>query len=517
MRAVLYVRVSTDGQERDGTSLDTQEQACTKYAESQGWEIVARVHDTASGFSLERPGIDRVRRYMRDGLVDVVVAYAVDRLSRNQSHIGILVDEADRYGAKLDFVTEDFEQTAVGKFILSARAFVAEMEREKIVERTTRGKTARAKSGRLPQANGRGLYGYRYNRETGKREVDEYQASVVRRVFERYAETRSLSGVSSELNDAGIPAFTGGRWYPLTIRNLLLRDSYTGRTVYRRTKRVRTRNAKAKTMVLQRPEDEWIEIDGATPRIIDQQLWQRVQDILEDPERIRRKPEGRYYALGSRVRCGMCGAAMVGQTLTNRGRSYRYYRCRHAYDKNSGHDCSARYVSADTLDTAVKNEVIRVLGNPELVLAEMKAAEASSDTGEDDLAHLERELASLDKSEKRLLKLFMVDDLSEDALREEAANLKRQKQAIEAQLQTRRRTRSDGAEHVDIARLRLIAQHIETWLENAGAEEWSQVLEALQITVEATRERATIRGILPAEVPKFITIEQTSACSQSGA
>ena len=101
-------------------------------------------------------------------------------------------------------------------------------------------------------------------------------------------------------------------------------------TVYRRTKRVRTRNAKAKTMVLQRPEDEWIEIDGATPRIIEQQLWQRVQDILEDPERIRRKPEGRYYSLGSRVRCGMCGSAMVGQTLTNRGRSYRYYRCRHA-------------------------------------------------------------------------------------------------------------------------------------------------------------------------------------------
>ena len=84
----------------------------------------------------------------------------------------------------------------------------------------------------------------------------------------------------------------------------------------------------------------------------------------------------------------------------------------------------------------------------------MKVAEASSDTGEDDLAHLERELALLDKSEKCLLKLFMVDDLSEDALREEAANLKRQKQAIEAQLQTLRRTRSDGAEHVDTARLR---------------------------------------------------------------
>jgi hypothetical protein len=202
---------------------------------------------------------------------------------------------------------------------------------------------------------------------------------------------------------------------------------------------------------------------------------------------------------------------MVGQTLTNRGKPYRYYRCRHAYDKNTGHDCSARYVSADALEAAVKREVMRVLSNPELVLSEMRAAQAGPDTDEDEVARLEQELASLDKREKRLLKLFMVDDISEDAQREEAADLKRQKQAIEVQLQIRRRTRSDALEHVDAARLRLVAQSIEAWLETAGAEEWTQVLEALQISVEATRERATIRGVLPAEVPKLITIARTSA------
>src|SRR3989337_666938 len=109
MRAVIYVRVSTDGQERDGTSLETQEEACVNHAEAKGWQIVERVRDTTSGFTLERPGLEQVRRCVRDGLVDVVLAYAVDRLSRNQNHVGILFDEVDRHEVKLDFVTEAFE------------------------------------------------------------------------------------------------------------------------------------------------------------------------------------------------------------------------------------------------------------------------------------------------------------------------------------------------------------------------------------------------------------------------
>ena len=69
--------------------------------------------------------------------------------------------------AGLEFVTARFEDTAVGRFILAARAFIAEVEREKIVERTMRGKEERARSGRIPQAFGRGCYGYTYNTDTG--------------------------------------------------------------------------------------------------------------------------------------------------------------------------------------------------------------------------------------------------------------------------------------------------------------------------------------------------------------
>src|SRR3954464_5795402 len=221
MRAIVYSRVSTDAQERDGTSLDTQERACLHFAQQQGWRVVEAIRDTASGFSLDRPGIERVRRALRDGGADVVVAYAIDRLARNQQKLAVLVDEVEEAGARLDFVTERFEDTAVGKLILTVRAFAAEVEREKISERTTRDKLERAKSGRIPQAFGRGCYGYVYNPATGQREIDPFQAEVVRLIFQQFAETRSFSAVSNDLNDRGIPAHRGPRWYPLTIRNML--------------------------------------------------------------------------------------------------------------------------------------------------------------------------------------------------------------------------------------------------------------------------------------------------------
>src|SRR5829696_8911052 len=263
MRAIIYSRVSTDAQERDGTSFDTQEQASLDFARAQGWVVIESVRDAASGFSLDRDGIERLRVLLRAGAADVVIAYAVDRLSRNQNQIGVIFDEIQQAGARLDFVTERFEDTAVGRFILAARAFVGEVEREKMGERTTRGKLERARSGRIPQAYGQGCYGYTYNPASGQREIEPYQAEVVRRIFRRFAETRSFSAVSNELNDEGIPAHRGPRWYANTIRNMLKNESYAGRMFFNRTRWTARRSGidgKRRRAPVARPADEWIEI-----------------------------------------------------------------------------------------------------------------------------------------------------------------------------------------------------------------------------------------------------------------
>ena len=97
---------------------------------------------------------------LQSGAVDVVVSCAVDRPSRNRITLAVLLDEPEQAGARLEFVTETLEDSAIGRPMLSVRAFAAELEREKIAERTTHGKLERARSGRIPRPFGRDIYGY---------------------------------------------------------------------------------------------------------------------------------------------------------------------------------------------------------------------------------------------------------------------------------------------------------------------------------------------------------------------
>lgn len=517
LRAIIYCRVSTDAQERDGTSLDTQERACVEYAQAKGWHVVERIRDTASGSTLDRPGIELTRQLLRQSAVDVVVSYAVDRLSRNQNHIGVLLDEVEQAGAHLDFVSEKFEDTAIGRFILAARAFVGEIEREKIAERTMRGKIERAKSGRLPQGTGKGMYGYTYVRETGKREIEFLQAKAVRRIFESYAESRSFSAVSNELNDSGIPAFSGGRWYPLTIRGILTNETYIGKTTYRRTKRAFSRNGNGKRIsrIVEQPIERWVTVCGASPRIVDDDLWERVKGIINDPERVRRRPVGRFYPLGRRSKCKICGGAIVGQTLNVGGHRYRYYRCRHVYDRNTGRNCSSRYMRAEGLEQIVFGELRKLLTNPVVVKSEMERLQRPGvDAAR--AARLKREVAQLAEREKRLVRLYGLGAVDESVIREEAADLRAKREVIEKELGACQQTPVPLQVGLDTNSLAKVCAAVGDWLDNADEEGQALALEALQVELRVSPGSAILRGVVPADVPEFITDEGSCRYSFNG-
>ena len=209
---------------------------------------------------------------------------------------------------------------------------------------------------------------------------------------------------------------------------MLLNESYTGRLIYRRTKSVVSRGpgGKKRRRAVDRPEEEWVEIPGASPRIIDDVVWERVQKILNDPERRKRRRTPRPYPLRGRLKCGVCGSAMVGQTMTSKGQEYRYYGCRHIYDRTTGHDCSARYVRGDALEAGIWQEIRRVLSSPEIVLQELQRP------GEDApdptvITTLERALTSLDQREKRLIRLYSFGEVDEGFIREETVKLRNER------------------------------------------------------------------------------------------
>ena len=395
LRAVVYARVSTDAQEHDGTSLATQVEACLARCDDLGWEVVEEVRDSASGATLDRPGLDRVRRMVTGGELDVIVAHAVDRLSRSQNHIGILLDELERHVVKIETVTEPFEASATGRFIVQARAFTAEVEREKIAERTMRGKRETARRGRIPQGTGRGIYGYHLIEGNGRREVNFDQAEVVRSIFADFAAGAASLSIGNWVYACGIPTFTRKRRQCASIHQMLRNETYTGRTTYLKTKTrfVSVPNqTKKKRVVEARGQQDWIEVDGATPAIIDSDTFAFVQSLLDDPERRRRGRPKYEYLLSSRIRCGLCGAAMTGQTL-NGGR-YRYYRCRRTYAGPKGDRCTGTYIRADALEAKVLFALVDVLARPEVIQAEARRRREEL-SATIDVPSLQRELQEL--------------------------------------------------------------------------------------------------------------------------
>jgi site-specific DNA recombinase len=381
-----------------------------------------------------------------------------------------------------------------------------------------RGKLERARAGKLPQGTGKGCYGYRYIKETGRRETDPFQAVVVQRIFQQYVDSQSFSQVSNELNEAGIPAFSGGRWYPLTIRRILMNETYTGRAVYRKTKRLKLRRNNGHgpaSRVVDQPQEEWVAVEGSTPRIVDEALWQRVQEILNDPERTRRRPTPRHYALRGRLKCGLCGSAMVGQTLTVSTKPYQYYRCRHVYDKNTSRTCTARYVDRPRLEKAVWAEMKRVLTNPDIVLQELKRV-ASEDTHDDQGEQLEQALADLASQEKRLVDLYTVGGITAAAVREKSADLSKRRKVLEAQRASVQVTPKPSFEDVDADGLQRVCAAVADWVDQADEKDRRLALEALQVSISATKGAATMSGVLPTDTPGFITDEQSSRCSYNG-
>ena len=145
--ALVYARVSTHGQAEDGTSLQTQVEACQRWATQNGYTVVKAITDDVSGSTLKRAGLDEVRDIVSRKEVQAVIIYKLDRLSRETSHTLTLFAEFKRHGVDLKSATSPIEDTPEGKLLLTMLSAIAEFERTQIGERTRRGKHHRAKEG----------------------------------------------------------------------------------------------------------------------------------------------------------------------------------------------------------------------------------------------------------------------------------------------------------------------------------------------------------------------------------
>lgn len=493
-RAAIYCRVSTPGQEEQGSSLDTQEQACREYAAEHGYELIAEdvYRETFTGAELwDRPRLTALREAIKHRDVDVVIAHAIDRLSRDPIHMGVIISEADHAGVAVEFVTEPMDNSPEGHLIRYVRGYAAQMEREKIRERNIRGKLARVRSGKI-HGHSSELYGYRRDKTAGTRAVYEPEAAVVRDIFAWCVrDSASLRSLAERLNDAGIPSPSAGkrqranpeppRWGKSQVRRILTDPAYKGDTIEWRMKSNGPRKATSF-----RPESEWIHLpEGTTPPIVNSETWGAAQQRLLTNTGAAQRNATRQYLLRGMIRCAECGRPMWSAPEKP---DVRVYRCS-SRDAVMG-PCGGKRVRADDIEAWAWHEVEKILRKPATIAKELqrRKTQGPDPQVERDRLTAQRALARLEQQQEKLVRSFAEsDDVTADLLRKEISRLEQEKARYrESVISLERDLRASQAELAELDALQAYCSRVAANLEQFGFDEKRLALDALQIKIEAS-------------------------------
>jgi DNA invertase Pin-like site-specific DNA recombinase len=359
-RCAVYTRVSTDERlDQSFNSLDAQREAGHAYIVSQraeGWMPVGDDYDDGgySGGNMERPALKRLMADIVADQIDIVVVYKIDRLTRSLTDFAKLVEVFERHKVSFVSVTQQFNTTtSMGRLMLNILLSFAQFEREVTGERI-RDKIAASKR------KGIWMGGYTplgYEVKDRKLIIVEKDAEIIRRIFQRFTETRSVTDVCREMAAEGLTTKpirlkTGGyrngtpmdkKYISKTLRNPI----YVGEIRHKGTIYA-----------------------GQHEPIISRQLWDRVQAILAEDSWERMGHTQTKHKTDALLRGLMYGPDGCKYHITYSkkpsGKKYRYYIPK--ADKRYGYRSSATgMIPADQIEEVVVNLLVGSLQAPESI------------------------------------------------------------------------------------------------------------------------------------------------------
>lgn len=315
VRCAIYTRKSTEhGLELEFNSLDAQREACEAYIKSQasqGWRVLPQPYDDPaySGGNLDRPALKQLLADIESGLIDVIVVYKIDRLTRSLADFAKLVETFDRKSISFVAVTQQFNTTSsMGRLTLNVLLSFAQFERELASERVRDKVAASRRKGKWTG----GTVPLGYMAKDKKLIINPKEAETVRTIFKQYLELKSFGqlvqdldrrGIVTKCRDTKVPKYRGG--IPFTygpLAHVLKNRVYLGEVHH---------------------GDKWYPAEHKP--ILDQKTFDQVQTLLAENRVTTQTRRSTSGALLAGKLCDDRGNRMSPSFTVKNGIRYRFY------------------------------------------------------------------------------------------------------------------------------------------------------------------------------------------------
>ena len=422
IRVAIYVRVSTQEQALEGYSIGEQTDRLKKFAEAHDWVIVKIYTDAGhSGADTDRPALQEMLADIRAGKLDKVLVYKLDRLSRSQKDtLTLIEDEFLPHNTEFESMSEKLDTgSPQGRLFLGILAAFAQLEREVIKERMSMGIQARIKEGKW-RGGHHVPFGYDYEPALEKLVINEWEAMIVKNIFESFAEGKKMYTIEQDMIEKG-HTFNNGKADRRNMRYILRSKVYLG---------------------YQRHKGEWIQ--SLHDPIIDEATFNKAQIILDENKR--RYDELNYKTgtaaqstnLGGMLYCKRCGARYHKNQTGNKqyGYHYNYYcysRSKRLKNMIKDPNCMNKTYRVDDLDSMIFDEIKKLALDPNY-LQTIKKDHAQSDIGQQ-IHTIEQKIKTINGQMSRFMDLYGIGRYTIEELDDKVKPLHEQRTKLQKELE----------------------------------------------------------------------------------
>ncbi len=301
--AGIYIRVSTLDQAREGFSLGQQEEQLKALCERKGYEVYKVYADEGiSAKNDKRPAYREMLKDVKNGTINVIVAFKMDRLTRSVYDVEKLMTVVDNAGCDIDCLNDSSNTTSTGRLTLRIMTSVSQNEIEKCSERTKFGMVGAIQAGHIPNHTPLG-----FKRDNKKLVPDPMTKDIVIRMYDLYLEGKSYQAIANIYNKEQVLGKTN--WKDSTIGKIMTNELYKGDYLHGK----KTKNPTY--------------YENVVEPIVSKEKWDNCQ--YQKKRNARHYERTATYLFTNKLKCSECGRFLGGcATTKSNGKKYYYYKCK---------------------------------------------------------------------------------------------------------------------------------------------------------------------------------------------